>query len=285
MMELSQRKLAFTLVLTAFIGTASAFWTGSQQTGEIGVVSLEGQIMPGQPGLAAAGITPDEVRSKIETAEAEGSDAILVEINSGGGSVVASKDMMRILEETEIYTVCRLRDLGASGAYMAALGCDDIVADKLTLTGSIGVTASYLEFSDLMNELGIDYVEIMSGEDKEEGNPLREPSEEEIESLTNRSETVHEHFREIVIESRSLEDEDIVHSGAVVLGEDAKEAGLVDELGGRQEAVELAENETGMNLNEQEVSTTPEFSLLNILLGGINTGFVSETEVSLEATL
>lgn len=249
------------------------------------MISLEGQIMPGQPGLSAAGITPNEVREKVDQAEAEGSDAILVEINSGGGSVVASRDVKRIIDNTEVYTVCRLRDIGASGAYMAALGCDKIVADDLTLTGSVGVTASYLEFSELLEELGIDYVEIKSGEDKEQGNPLTQPTQEDIDELTNRTESVHETFKEMVLDERDLDNEELIHSGSVVLGREAEEAGMIDELGGRETAVELAENETGLELRQREVTTGPEFSFFDLLLGGIHSRILSESEIKLEASL
>ncbi len=281
-MEFSAPAKAFLLLLILIIGGSANAWMGQSDAGKLGVISLEGQITPTSAALGSNSITPDSVREKIDLAEQRNVDAVLIEINSGGGSVVASKDVKRVIEGFEGETVCRIRDVGASGGYLVALGCDSVVADPMSLTGSIGVTASYLEYSDLMEELGISYVEVESGERKVETSPLQEPTEEELDRLGNRTEIVHEHFLDLVKAERSLNTTEGFESGRIVLGTEARRIGLVDDLGGREVAIKEAENMTGLDLETVEIQPSTDFSFLSLLTGpGAESGFVSLTELSM----
>jgi len=263
---------AFLIALILVTGTTAAFsFSDFFQTdrGDAALIELSGNIQADTAGglLDPTGITPEQVRQLNEEAEQQNVDAIIYEINSGGGAVVASKDVKRAIDSTDIPTVCRLRDMGASGAYLMATGCDQIVADSATFTGSIGVTGSYVEFSDLMDDLGINYVNVTAGDRKEVGSPFQELSEEEEEILQTQVDIVHEEFYTTVDEERNLTDEqlDEIKSGQVYLGSEAEELGLVDSLGGREEAIDVAENETGLNLELTSVDVTPEFSWLSLL--------------------
>ena len=80
-------------------------------------------------------------------------------------------------------TIALIREIGTSGAYWIAASADRIVADELSLTGSIGVTSSYLEFEGLLNRYDINYQQISAGKYKELGNPLKELTEEERQTL------------------------------------------------------------------------------------------------------
>ena len=113
-----------------FISTVAGFSFFDQNSGEVAVIDLSGSISPSSSGgLSPSGITPSEVRDLNDRAVNQGADAIIYEINSGGGAVVASKEVYRDIEDVDVPTVCRMRDVAASGAYLAALGCDEIVAD------------------------------------------------------------------------------------------------------------------------------------------------------------
>lgn len=237
--------------------------------GEAALIELDGTIQPSATGgvFAAGGITPEQVRELNKKAEDRGVDAIVYEINSGGGAVVASKDVMRSIDNVDVPTVCRLRDVGASGAYLLSLGCDEIVADSATFTGSVGVTGSYFEFTDLMDEVGVDYINITAGEFKEAGSPFQELTEEEREMLLEQVDSVHEEFYTEVDDRRNLTDDQLeeVRTGKVFLGEEAHELGLVDELGGREAAFDTAENLTDQDLRFRKVERTPEFNLFSLL--------------------
>ncbi|MFB6208443.1 MAG: signal peptide peptidase SppA [Candidatus Nanohaloarchaea archaeon] len=238
------------------------------------VVKLSGSITPSASGFSS-GITPEKVRDLNKEAEGMGAKAIVYEINSGGGAVVASKEVMRAIEEVEVPTVCRLRDLGASGAYLVSLGCDRIVADSATLTGSIGVKSSYLEFSGLLDRYGVEYVNVSSGKYKELGSPYRNLTKEQKKILKQKIERIHEEFLGIVDDRRNLTDEQLetVRTGEAFLGSRAKELGLVDELGGRKTAFKAAENITGEDLAFQVVEKETGFNLFSFLTSSVSLDF------------
>jgi protease-4 len=265
-------KIVLTFVLLAsftFSGAALPDFFSSQ-SGDAAVIQLNGPIQPTQAtGLTAtSGITPSQVRSLNHQAESQGVDAIVYEINSGGGAVVASKEVKRAIEDVEVPTVCRFRDTAASGAYLFSMGCDEIVADSATITGSIGVRASYLEFSGLMEKYGITYVNVTAGESKGVGSQFSEPTGEEKQQLKERVEVVHEDFKNQVQEGRNLSESEIedIATGEIFLGEQAKELGLVDKLGGRETAYETAENLTEKELNFVSVESRQQFNPFSLLI-------------------
>lgn len=261
--------LFFTIVLLS-IGSAAAFFNFGS-TGKAAIIQLDGQITPSASSSAfsATGITPEKVRELNQDAKEQGASAIIYEWNSGGGAVVASKEIMRAIESVEVPTVCRFRDIAASGAYLGSLGCDTIVADSASLTGSIGVRSSYLEFSGTLDKLGIEYVNITSGEYKEVGSQYQNASEEDIQRLQRITDKVHQQFISLVQENRNMTRAEVenVSTGALFLGSEAKETGLVDTLGGRTVAVEEAENMTDKELTTFKVETASGFSFLNLLTG------------------
>lgn len=258
------------LLISSFAFSGAAFSLFDSNSGEAAVISLNGPITPtASTGLGStAGITPEQVRTLNSQAESRGVDAIVYEINSGGGAVVASKEVKRSIEDVEVPTVCRFRDTAASGAYLFSLGCDKIVADSASITGSIGVRASYLEFSDLMQEYGITYVNVTAGQNKDVGSRFSEPTEEEKQQLKQRVEIVHEDFKNQVQEARNLNESEIdeVATGEVFLGQQAKRLGLVDKLGGRATAYETAENLTGKELSFVSVESRQQFNPFSLLI-------------------
>lgn len=261
------------------ISAASAFSIGDFQSifsefddfdfsqGEVAIIQLDGMITPEAQGFGSQGITPEDIRTLNSLAEEQNVDAVIYEINSGGGAVVASKDLKREIDSVDVPTVCRFRDVAASGGYLAALGCDEIVADSMSFTGSIGVTASYFEFTELMDKLGINYVELTGGDEKELGSPFKNATDEELEILEEQVDSVHHEFVEEVDTGRNLTDKQLeeISEGRAMLGQEAYEQGLVDHLGGRHETIEVAENITGEDLEPVMIDDTPEFDFLDIL--------------------
>ena len=260
----------FLTVVLMSVGTTSAF-LNFDSTGKAAIIQLDGQITPSSSSgaFSSAGITPQTVRELNQKATEQGASAIIYEWNSGGGAVVASKEIMREIESVNVPTVCRFRDIAASGAYLGSLGCDKIVADSASLTGSIGVRSSYLEFSGTLDKLGIEYVNITSGEYKEVGSQYQNASEEDINRLQETTDKVHQEFINLVRENRNMTQPGVekVSTGEIFLGSEAKQNGLVDILGGRSVAVREAENLTGQRLSTFKVQTTPGFSFLNLLTG------------------
>lgn len=286
-----KRKIAVVIAALLLISTglASALSLESlfEPTGKAAVIQLSGSIAPTSTGFSS-GITPEKVRDLNSQARQQNVDAVVYEINSGGGAVVASKEVMRSIESMDVPTVCRLRDTGASGAYLAALGCDKIVADSATLTGSIGVRSSYLQYKGLMDKLGLKYVNITAGENKELGSPYQNISEGEKQRLKQKAETIHKEFVQKVAEGRNMTDSELgnVSTGDAILGSRAEELGLIDEIGGRQTAYNTAENLTGMNLRFNQMETAQGFSLFSLFGASIeNSFFGSSSGTSFESQI
>ncbi len=258
-------------------------------SGKAAVIDLSGSITPsaGASVFSSGAITPEQVRELNTRARQQNAKAIIYEINSGGGAVVASKEVMRAIEEVEVPTVCRFRDVAASGAYLASLGCDRIVADSASLTGSIGVRSSYLEYSGLLNKLGVEYVNVTSGRYKETGSQYQNITEEERRLLKQKVNAVHEEFISLVEEERNLTNEQLaeVRTGEAFLGERGRELGLVDRLGGRQTSVETAENLTGRELQTFQVKQPGEFNIFSFLNADSLLGGLFKAEAPLEASL
>ncbi len=174
--------------------------------------------------------------------------AVILEINSPGGSAVASEEIAKQISNMSKPVIAVIRDVGASGAYWAASASDRIVASPVSITGSIGVTASYLEFTGLMEKYGVEYEEITAGEYKDMGSPFRNLTEEEKGMLKDYLEETRKYFVENVAANRKMSYEyiDGLATGQIYLGKEAWELGLIDSLGGREEAERILREEYGM---------------------------------------
>jgi protease-4 len=261
--------VAVTVLISAFAATGGDNFTGQQKAA---IIPLDGAITSTSDSFNPQTITPSRVRELNSKAQNKGASVVIYEWNSGGGAVVASKEVRREIESLEMTTVCRFRDVAASGAYLASLGCDRIVADSASITGSIGVKSSYLEFSELMDELGVEYVNITSGSLKDAGSPYKNITAQERQILQEKTDIIHEEFVSDVESERNLTQSQVeeVRTGEIFLGTQAKELGLVDTLGGRQTAVREAENITGTDLRTETINIEPEFSLLSLLNANSN---------------
>ncbi|MEW6201761.1 MAG: signal peptide peptidase SppA [bacterium] len=210
----------------------------------IGKVRITGPVLPmssGYPPLR--GTVPDRIIQKIKWAKGRGLRALIVEINSPGGAVVASKEIGDAIKAAGLITVAWIRDVGASGAYWIASACNRIVADPCSTVGSIGVFSPHLEISELMKKYGIKYEGFKSGNFKDMGVPFRKSNEKEKKLITEHLRKLHDIFIKEIAENRGLEMKVVkkISQGQVYLGEEAKRIGLVDKLGGREEVVRQCE--------------------------------------------
>lgn len=236
------------LLLIAAVGVSvfiSSVFVFPERKAQAAVVPVYGVISPG-----SSHASPSYVQDSIKQAKKEGADAFLFQVNSPGGTVVASREIARMIEDVESPTVCQMKDLAASGAYWISSACDEIVADRLSVTGGIGVSASYLEFSEYLKEEGIDYVRLVKGEYKDTGSPYRNLTEEEREFLMDSLQKVYEGFVEAVARNRGMNVSEVrnISTGRTYLGGKARELGLVDHLGGRETVKKILEDRTGKDV-------------------------------------
>jgi len=180
--------------------------------------------------------------------------AIIFEINSPGGSAVASEEIANAVKRTNKTTVALIREGGTSGAYWIASAADYIVANRMSITGSIGVIASYLEFSGLLKDYNVTYQRLVSGEYKDIGIPFKEMTKDEKKLFQGKLDKIHQYFIEAVAENRKLPKETVnaLSTGIFYLGSEAKETGLVDILGGKEEVIELIEDKLNITVEISE---------------------------------
>ena len=158
-----------------------------------------------------------------------------------------SREIAYAVKSMEKPTLCWMGDIAASGAYWIASSCDHVMADPLSMTGSIGVTASYLEFSELFEKYGVTYEQITSGESKDIGSPFRNMTAEEREKFEYLTDEIFNYFLNDVIANRGLSETQVeqIKSGYIFLGKDAIDLGLVDSLGTMQDAKDRAKTLAG----------------------------------------
>ncbi|MDO8886550.1 signal peptide peptidase SppA [Candidatus Oleimmundimicrobium sp.] len=216
---------------------------------KVAVISLSGSIADsgGEGLMTSAGITPDFVRAQLNRAKSDSSvKAIVLRVDSPGGSVGASQEIAQEIKETEKPIVVFMGDMAASGGYYISAPADKIVAKKGTLTGSIGVISQFMDLSGLYEKLGIKTETIKSGEHKDMFS--RELTEEERELWQSVSDELYGQFIKEVAEGRNLDVEEVkkLATGELFSGTQAKKLGLVDELGGYQDAIDLAAELAGI---------------------------------------
>lgn len=169
--------------------------------------------------------------------------AVVLDIDSPGGSAFASEDIYlaaRTLAKRKP-VVAAVRGVGASGSYMVACAGEKIFALPSAFVGSIGVISARPMVEDLLGKVGVEMLVAKSGEFKDMGSMFRAPTEEEQAREQQLLDDIYSRFVEIVEEGRPKLSHDEVEklaTGEVFLGRKAQELGLVDELGGLDEAVD-----------------------------------------------
>ncbi len=219
---------------------------GSLKFGDkVAVVRVEGVITmsDGTGILGEAGANPERIIKQIKKAENDGSvKAILFEINSPGGGIVASEAIAEAIKEVDKPTVAWLSEIATSGGYYVASATDYIVTDKGSLTGSIGVISIFPQYSDLMSKLGVDMRVVKSGKYKDIGSPYRNMTEEEKIMVQEWNDDIYNDFVATVAENRDLDLEYVagIAEGKLYVGKKAVELKLADEVGTKEEAIAIA---------------------------------------------
>jgi protease-4 len=221
---------------------------------KIAIINIEGAIVGGSGGFGIFGSASgaDDIARQIRCAGEDPSvKAILLRINSPGGSAAASQELHAEVckaRENGKIVVASMSDVATSGGYYVACASDKIVANPGTITGSIGVIFSQLQYSELLERYGIRANVIKSGEYKDIGSPLRNMTAEERQILQELIDDIYIQFVRAVAEGRQMNESEVLElaDGRILTGRQAKEMGLVDELGNFQDAVDLAAEMAGI---------------------------------------
>lgn len=221
-----------------------SFSTSSTSKNEIAVIVADGDILSGraQEGVIGSDTFAEELRKARTNDRVK---AIVVRINSPGGSALASDVMWREIKlATEVKPViASMSDYAASGGYYLAMACDTIVAQPTTITGSIGVFSVLFDMSSFLdNKIGITFEEVKTGEIGELITVTRPLNAVEKNIWQKKTEEIYEGFTTKAAEGRAMPVTELrkIASGRVWTGAQAKERGLVDVLGNFEEAVTIA---------------------------------------------
>lgn len=240
--------LVLSIAVVMFFAAAFALTVGTDGKignllslgGRVGVVEVKGVISE----------SDDAVEALKSFQKNPAVKAVVVRIESPGGGVAPSQeiyDAIRKVRESKP-VVASMGGVAASGGYYIASACDTIVANPGTLTGSIGVIMELGNVEGLLQKLGVQPEIIKAGAYKDMGSIVRPMTENERGLFQEMIDSVHTQFITAVAAGRSMNKDQVraLADGRIFSGEQAKTAGLVDELGGFEDAIRLAAEKGGI---------------------------------------
>src|SRR6202166_1724425 len=264
-----RRKLTFWRVAAAVVAIAASFAVGAIATrgrgsltsgGSIARVNIEGLIRSDQERVEA-----------LERLEKSPAEAVIVHINSPGGTTAGSEQLydalVRLKAKKPLVVV--VEGLAASGGYIAAIAADHIIAQQSSLVGSIGVLFQFPNFTELLKTVGVKVEEVKSSPLKAAPNGFEPTSPEARAALDALVKDSYAWFRGLVKERRGMDDAllDKVADGRVFTGHQAVDLKLIDQLGDEKTAVAWLVAQKGVkpDLPVRDYRLTPRFSDLTFL--------------------
>lgn len=241
-----------------YFGEYSEYSVVCPESSNVAVIKIHGDIVtyfaepsyPEEPGLALSdSVSSEEIVAYIDEIEKNSNiRAVIVEIDSYGGYPVASEEIMSALKRMTEPTIAVIREGAVSGAYLIASGADKIYASEMSDVGGIGITMSYLDYSQQKKQEGIIYQQLSSGKFKDTGDPDKELTAEEKALFMRDIQILHEAFVKRIAENRELDIEKVekLADGSTMLGQSAKENGLIDEIGNIEDAKDWLRKEFKM---------------------------------------
>lgn len=255
----SKSKISF-ISLSKYIKTLSTEREGDSDK-RIAVIIGEGNIVDGDGSDGQIG--GDAMAAAIRKARKDKRiKAIVLRINSGGGSALASDIMWRevMLAKKEKPVIASMSDVAASGGYYMAMACDTIVAHPNTITGSIGIFGMLFGIDKFAeNKIGITFDGVKTAQFADLGYPTRQPSAAEDSIIQNSVNRGYIDFTSKAAQGRNMPVEKLREyaEGRVWTGIDAKERGLVDVLGNLEDAIKIAAKSAGLS-EDYQVRYYPE---------------------------
>ena len=241
------------------VGNAPKHAAERWQPAAIAVIYADGDIVDGKsksiPLLGGNVVGGESIATAIAAArENPEIAAIVLRIDSPGGSAVASEMMSREVFRTRGVKpiICSMGDLAASGGYFLAAGCDEIFADPMTITGSIGIFSGKFDLSGLLGKIGITTDTTKRGAHADLDSMYRPFTDDERESLRKQLTYMYGRFTDTVAAGRALTKSKVedLSRGHVYTGRQALANGLVDHFGGLGDALDEAKRKAGVAHDE-----------------------------------
>lgn len=248
-------------VLLLITGTVAFFKKGMSIGDKIGIVRVEGPIIDSKNAI-------EEIK---EYSKDPSIKAIVLRVDSPGGAVAPSQEIYEEVRKAASAkkVVVSMGSIAASGGYYISAPATRIVANPGTLTGSIGVIMEIPNIEGLLNKIGVKTEVIKSGKHKDIASAFRGIGKEEREILQGVMDDVHDQFINAVAEGRKMLPGDVkkLADGRVFTGKQAKDAGLVDDLGNLEDAIKEAAKLSGIKGEPTVVSRKEKFSIVDLLRG------------------
>lgn len=241
------------------IGDYVAMLLPKRSENKIAVIYAEGDIVSGG---ATNALGDSDLRKSIQqAAEDDDIKAVVLRVNSPGGSALAAEQMWYELERLRQVKplIVSMGATAASGGYYISAPADAILANRVTVTGSIGVFGMFFDMGDaLSNKLGITVDGVESNSHSDIGQPFRPMSRAEQQYFQNSVDNVYTTFVSRVATGRNMSYErvDAIAEGRVWSGADARKIGLVDDIGGLVSAINIAADRAGVASDFQIVEIT-----------------------------
>ena len=248
---------------------------------KVAVIYAEGNIVDGNGNEDVAGDRFAKVIADVR--EDDDVKAVVLRVNSPGGSVLASEKIkaeIKLIQEKGIPVIASYGDYAASGGYWISAGCDHIISNATTLTGSIGVFSMIPDISGtLKDKLHVNLTPVNSNKHADMLGMTRPLTAAEVDYMQASVERIYTKFTELVAEGREMTvaDVDAIAQGRVWAGSDALKIGLVDEIGTIEDAIRYAalSIEGVESLNDVQVAEYPKpqtalEAIMESLMGGEN---------------
>lgn len=235
-------------------------------TPKIAVVPIKGAIATQSSTSLTQGnyLSSREIATTLYNLKDDSSvKAVLLDINSPGGSIVAAEEITLAINELKkekpVYSI--INDLGASAAYWIPTATDKIYASKSSIVGNIGATSASLGFENLIKEYNITYRKLTSAEHKDIGTPFREPTKEDEKIIMELLQQAHKEFVNQVATGRNMSIEEVENlaTGTIFTGNKAKELGLIDEIGLYHQVIKDLKNITNEDVLIINYGPNPTF--------------------------
>lgn len=260
------KKLCIFLVIVAAVlmfitGTVAFFKKGMPVGDRIGIVRIEGPIIDSKNAI-------EEIKEYSKDSSVK---AIVLRVDSPGGAVAPSQEIYEEVKKaaSNKKIVVSMGSIAASGGYYISSPATRIIANPGTLTGSIGVIMEIPNIEGLLSKVGVKAEVIKSGKHKDIASAFRGIGKEERQILQGVMDDVHDQFIKAVAEGRKMPPDEVkrLADGRVFTGRQAKDAGLVDELGNIEDAIKTAANLSGIKGEPDVVSKKERFSIIGMLTG------------------
>ena len=226
--------------------------TGNSRNGTIAVIYAEGSILYDAHGVTEGTITPDNILQKIEKAtQIKNLKGIVLRVNSGGGSALASEVIYQELSKLKIPVYVSMADTAASGGYYISTAGKKVFANSATITGSIGVVSMLPKLYNAQDKYGVRSNSISKGRYSDINDSFAPLSEESRAKISQSMEETYKEFKSRVSKNRKIDENTLENyaQGKIWLGDEAKDIKLVDGIASLDEVIKIMAKDLNLRKN------------------------------------